>query len=136
MDYKYYLVKEGLYNVIYVYSNFIKPNNINKQFKLLYHQYFIKVNINQEEFNSLINKCKNNIIFNNNNILVINSHDKLNEKNAFHKFWFYKNKPYTDIINSVNDKTLFNLNSNLYNKIIGNFKFKDIIILLYNKQDE
>lgn len=136
MDYKFNLYHSQKFKTLEVYTHIYPNNKLEKEFKLVLQQYLIN-EYNLNELEDIKQKNNNNILKFKNNILIIESKTKLNHKNTINKLWFYKNKDFLlkEIINSFDNK-LIKLNYKLYEYIIGDFKFKDIFILLYNKYEQ
>lgn len=134
MDFKYNFVFKNKPQILYIFTHIYPISQYEKEFKLIFQQYNIKkVNFNELELEK--QKNKNNVLLYKNNILIIKVNQKMNDKNCFNKLWFYcdPGNIYQEVIDSYNNK-LIKLNNKIYEFIIGDFKFRDIFILLYNNE--
>ena len=134
MEYKYNFNFKNINRILYVYTHIFPVSNFKKEYKLLFQQYYI-TELDNVEFLKQKKLYINNILLFKNNILIVKIKNNIKNKNAFNKLWFYcdPNNIYNDIINSYDNK-LIKFNNKLYNFVIGDFKFKDIFILLYNNE--
>mgnify|MGYP005636629197 FL=1 len=134
MDSKYNFVFKNKPQILYIFTHIYPISRYEKEFKLIFQQYNIKkINFNELELEK--QKNKNNVLLYKNNILIIKVNQKMNDKNCFNKLWFYcdPGNIYQEVIDSYNNK-LIKLNNKIYEFIIGDFKFRDIFILLYNNE--
>jgi hypothetical protein len=134
MNFKYNFCFQKQPYILYIFNYIFPKSKYEKEYKMIYQQYNIKkVDFNQLEEEK--NLHSNNILIFKNNILIILMKHKISDKNYFDKLWFYNNSNniYQEIIDSYNNK-LIKLNNKLYDNIIGDFKFRDIFILLYNNE--
>lgn len=135
MDFKYNFSFCDQYEILFVYTHIFPINKLSeKEFKLIFQQYLIKC-FDLKEFQKLKNIYINNILSEKNNVLIIKVDNKIDDQNAFNKFWFYTNTNniFNEITDSYNNKLKI-LNGKLYEYLVSDFKFRDIFILLYKNE--